>query len=104
GPAAAWFNMERPLVAGEENSPLVHATAAADLTSGISAVVDMRSWSFVNADLSMTFWRVPRAPWVLVDPGTVVGGQGNGGAYGRLSDLDGVFGACALTLIFERRR
>src|SRR5262245_22078356 len=25
GPAAAWFHLQRPLVAGEENSPLVHA-------------------------------------------------------------------------------
>src|SRR5262249_56773566 len=37
GPASAWFNLERPLVPAEENSPLVHAVAAADLASGVSA-------------------------------------------------------------------
>ena len=29
GPASAWFHLTRPLVLGEENSPLVHATSAA---------------------------------------------------------------------------
>jgi hypothetical protein len=28
GPASAWFHLTRPLVLGEENSPLVHATSA----------------------------------------------------------------------------
>ena len=45
GPAAAWFNLGRPLVAGEENSPFVHALSAADLAGGISAVVDLRVWT-----------------------------------------------------------
>ena len=52
GPAAAWFDLGRALVAGEENSPFVHAVSAADLASGISAVVDLRAWSFINADLT----------------------------------------------------
>ena len=53
GPAAAWFNLGRALVGGEENSPFVHAVSAADLASGISAVVDLRAWSFINADLTI---------------------------------------------------
>src|SRR5919204_1584589 len=66
GPAAAWFNLERSVVAGETTSPLAHAVSAADLASGISAVVDLRAWSFVNADLTIVFWRVPRPPWILL--------------------------------------
>ncbi len=45
GPAATWFHLERPLVAGEENSGFVHALSAADLAGGISAVVDLRVWT-----------------------------------------------------------
>ena len=103
GPAAAWFHLERPLVAGEENSPLVHATSAADLASGISAVVDLRVWSFINADLTVLLWRVPRAPWILLAAETQVGNRGTGVARGVLSDVDGPFGTCAQALIFEKR-
>jgi hypothetical protein len=104
GPAAAWFNLGRALVAGEENSPFVHAVSAADLASGISAVVDLRAWSFVNADLTVVLWRVPRPPWILLSAETTVGEGGTGAARGVLADLDGPFGTCAQTLIFERRQ
>jgi hypothetical protein len=103
GPAAAWFNLGRPLVAGEENSPLVHAVSAADLASGISAVVDLRRWSFINADLTVVLWRAPRPPWILLAAETHVGDRGTGVAGGLLSDVDGPFGRCAQALIFERR-
>ncbi len=103
GPATVWFNLGRPLVSGEDNSPLVHAVSAADLASGISAVVDLRTWSFINADLTLVFWRVPRPPWILLAAETHVGDQGTGVAQGLLSDLDGPFARCEQTLIFERR-
>jgi hypothetical protein len=104
GPASAWFHLQRPLVQGEESSPLVHAVSAADLASGISAVVDLRVWSFVNADLTIALWRLPRAPWMLLAAETHVGDAGTGVAHGVLSDLDGPFGRCQQSLIFERRR
>jgi acyl-CoA thioesterase len=103
GPAACWFNLQRPLVGGETNSGLVHAISAADLCSGISAIVDLRRVTFVNADLTIVFWRQPRAPWILLSAQTQVGDQGTGVARGMLSDVDGAFGACEQTLIFERR-
>jgi hypothetical protein len=104
GPATAWFNLHRPLIAGEANSPLVHAVSAADLASGISAVVDLRRWSFINADLFVVFWRVPAPPWIQVAAETHVGDRGTGVAHGLLSDAGGPFGRCAQTLLFERRR
>ena len=104
GPASAWFNLGRPLVAGEKNSPLVHAVSAADLASGISAVVDLRAWTFINADLTVVFWRTPDPPWILLAAETHVGEQGTGLAHGVLSDRHGAFGRCQQTLLFERRR
>lgn len=103
GPAAAWFTLRRPLVAGEPMSPLVQAVAAADLASGISAIVDLRVWSFINADLTVTLWRLPRSQWILLRAETEVGDRGTGSARGTLYDLDGPFGSCAQALIFERR-
>jgi hypothetical protein len=104
GPASAWFHLRRPLVGGEPNSPVVHAVSAADLASGISAVVDLRVWSFINADLTLVFWRAPEAPWILLEAKTFAGDAGTGVAHGRLSDRRGPFGACAQTLIFDRRQ
>ena len=104
GPASAWFHLTRPLVGGEENTPAVHAVAAADLCSGISAVVDLRAWSFINADLTVLFWRVPRSPWILLAAETHVGDVGSGVARGLLSDVGGTFGACEQTLLFEHRK
>jgi hypothetical protein len=103
GPASAWFHLERPLVLGEENSPLVHATSAADLASGISSVVDIRAWSFVNADLTMVLWRVPRAPWILLAAEMHAGDRGTGMTSGVLSDVDGQFGRCEQTVLFDKR-
>jgi acyl-CoA thioesterase len=103
GPAATWFHLERPLVAGQVNSPLVHAVSAADLAGGISAVVALRKWSFVNADLGLVFWRMPRAPWILLAAETTAGDRGTGVVRGTLSDEMGAFGTCAMTVIFERR-
>jgi hypothetical protein len=103
GSASAWFHLERPLIAGEENSPLVHATSAADLCSGISAVVDLRVWTFINADLTVVLWRVPQPPWILLAAETLVGDRGTGVARGVLSDRAGSFGSCEQTLLFEKR-
>jgi len=104
GPASAWFHLERSLVGGEENSPLVHAVSAADLAGGISAVAERTQWTFVNPDLTVVFWRVPRVPWILLAAETHVGDEGTGVARGILSDVDGPFGGCEATLIFERAR
>jgi len=104
GPAAVWFHLFRPLVAGEENSALVHTVSAADLAAGISAVVDLRKWSFVNPDLTVALWRVPQVPWIFLAAETHVGNQGTGVARGLLSDSAGSFGACELSVIFERGR
>jgi hypothetical protein len=64
GPASGWFNLGRPLVAGDESSPFVHALSAADLAGGISAVVELRVRTFVDADLTVVLADAARA----VDP------------------------------------
>lgn len=103
GPAATWFRLERALVEGEPNLPLVHAVSAADLASGISAIVDLRRWSFVNADLTVALWRLPEPPWILLRAETTSGDRGTGLARGTLSDVHGAFGICLQTLLFEPR-
>jgi hypothetical protein len=82
-----------------EGSPV----SGADLASGISAVVDLRTWSFINVDLTVVLWRAPSFPWVRVDAATRVGPAGTGSALATLCDADGPFGSCAQNLVFEPR-
>ncbi|MBM3218690.1 MAG: thioesterase family protein [Candidatus Rokubacteria bacterium] len=58
----------------------------------------VRAWS------PFVFWRMPRAPWILLAAETHAGDRGTGVARGVLSDVDGPFGSCEQTLIFEKRR
>jgi acyl-CoA thioesterase len=49
------------------------------------------------------WFNLPRAPWILLSVETRVGDAGTGVARGTLSDVDGAFGACEQTLLFENR-
>ncbi len=81
GPATTWFNLGRPLLAGEDTSPLVlHQRGPDDRLLACTAA--------------------------SVDParrGDACRRAGDGRGPAALSDLDGPFGRCEQTLIFERR-
>jgi hypothetical protein len=64
GPAAAWMRLDVPLVEGEANTPLVQAVQAADFSSGVAQIVDMRKWSFINPEISLYFLRPPESEWI----------------------------------------
>jgi len=53
GPATVWMRMRRPLVAGEDPSPLQRVLTAADSGNGVSAALDWQAWTFVNVDLTV---------------------------------------------------
>jgi len=103
GPAAAWMRLDVPLVAGGTNSPLVQAVQAADFASGVSQIVDMREWSFINPEISIAFLRAPRDEWILVRARTQVGEAGAGLTTATLSDRSGPFAEVSQTILFERR-
>jgi Thioesterase-like superfamily len=104
GPASVWFRMQRPLVDSEANSPLMNAVSAADLASGIAAVVDLRKWTFINADLTLHFWREPASEWILVEARTQPGPDGLAQTTATLSDTRGAFGTVAQSILIEPRR
>src|SRR5260370_1259209 len=78
GRATAWFRLTRPIVAGEEPSPLMRVMAVADFANGISSLLDPRQWSFINADLTGCCHRHPAGEWVALDSQTVLSGTGIG--------------------------
>jgi hypothetical protein len=103
GPATVWMRMRHPLLAGEEPTPLQRALIAADVGNGISAVLDFRSYVFVNVDLTVHFERMPVGEWVCVDAVTRPRSTGIGTAESVLSDERGRIGRAAQSLLIARR-
>ncbi len=103
GPATVWMRMRQPLVAGEEPTPLQRALVAADVGNGISAVLDWRSYVFINVDLTVHFERMPEGEWVCVDAVTRPQPTGIGTAESRLSDQHGRIGQAAQSLLIAQR-
>jgi hypothetical protein len=103
GPAAAWSRLRVPLVPDEEPSPLQRVLTVADSGNGISGELNMRSWHFINPELTVHLHREPVGEWVCVDATTTVSSGGAGLATTVLSDLDGPVGVGAQTLLVARR-
>lgn len=103
GPGAIWFRVDRPLVAGAAVSQAVRAVVAADFSNGTSPALDFNQWTFINADLTVSFAREPVGDWILLDGETWIGPDGTGLAMSRLADLRGYFGRAVQSLVIERR-
>jgi Thioesterase-like superfamily len=103
GPAAAWMRLEVPMVQGEANTPLVQAVQAADFSSGVAQIVDMREWTFINPEISLYFFRAPKGEWILIRARTRIGADGAGLTTASLSDRHGPFAEVMQAMTFEKR-
>jgi hypothetical protein len=103
GPAAAWMRLDVPMVEGEVNTPLLQAVQAADFSSGVGQIVDMRQWTFVNPEISLYFFRPPEDEWILIRSRTRVGANGAGLTTASLSDRQGAFAEVMQAMTFEKR-
>jgi len=101
---AAWFSIESPIIDGMPTSALMPAAMAADFCNGVSAVVDVERWTFVNANSTLSLIRMPIGNWILVDACTWAGASGAGIACARPSDRQGYFARAAQTIGLEPRR
>ena len=103
GPASVWVRLRRPVVAGEEPSPLMRSAAAADFANGVSWVLDPTRFLFVNPDLSVHLRRQPAGEWICLAAQTHLSSDGIGVAEGVLYDLQGRIGAALQSLVVEPR-
>src|SRR5690242_9692161 len=92
GPATVWLRMRRPLVAGEEPTPLQRTLVVADVGNGVSASLDFRRFLFINVDLTVQLERMPAGEWICVDAVTLPQPSGVGTAESVLSDQQGRIG------------
>lgn len=103
GPSAIWFRLRHPIVAGEAPSVYQRVAVAADSGNGISAVLDLRRFLFVNSDLTINLLRRPRGEWVCLEARTLLGDEGSGLAESVLYDSAGVVGRATQSLFVRQR-
>jgi Thioesterase-like superfamily len=103
GPAAVWFRLAVPIVAGEETSPLMRVAAVADFGNGISGAVTWDEYLFINPDLTIYLHRLPAGEWVGLDARTWPTHEGVGVADAALYDERGRVGRSVQALLLDRR-
>jgi len=99
-----WFQLLAPAIAGKPVTGLQLAIAAADYSSGGTAVrLSLKKWSFVSLDLTVNLTRRTVGEWVglRADESTLDEG-GVGIAASVLHDEKGVFGRCTQTQLVQR--
>jgi hypothetical protein len=86
GPATIWGRMRHPLVPDEEPTGLQRTMIVADSGNGVSNVLPLGSWLFINPDLTVHFAAEPAGEWICIDARTRVQKRGFGLASSRLFD------------------
>jgi Thioesterase-like superfamily len=103
GPATVWLRMRRPLIAGEDPTPLQRVLIAADSGNGVSATLDWRRFLFINVDLTVQLHRPPAGEWVCLDAITIPEPSGVGLSDTALYDERGPIGRATQTLLVAER-
>ncbi|MEV0719524.1 thioesterase family protein [Asanoa sp. NPDC050611] len=103
GPALVWARPRVPLVAGEAMSPVQRLVALADSGNGLSRVLDMAAWWFINTELSLHLHRPPAGDWMCVRARTTLSEGGTGLATTLLYDDGGAVGQGAQALLVGPR-
>jgi Thioesterase-like superfamily len=103
GPAAVWFRLGVPIVAGEEPAPLMRVAAAADFGNGISGAVTWDRHVFINPDLTIYLHRLPAGDWIGLYARTWPTHEGVGVADAALYDEGGRIGRSVQALLLDRR-
>ena len=103
GPSVAWIRLLVPVVKDEEPTPLQRALVAADCGNGISSVVDIHRYLFINPDLTVYQHRSAAGEWIGLDARTRLEKHGSGLAEAALFDQSGRFGRSLQSLYVDER-
>ena len=103
GAVAAWIRLRGELVAGEAPSQLARVAAAADFPNGLSWVLPIEDWLYVNTELTIHLAREAEGEWIGLDARSQISAAGFGLATATLHDLHGPFGVCAQSLFVAPR-
>ncbi len=103
GPATVWSKPRIPLVENLAIDPLEALMLMVDSANGISAELDVRSWTFVPVDLTLGLHRQPEGEWVGMDARTVIENDGIGQTTTVVFDSGGKVGHSIHSLFIRRK-
>jgi acyl-Coa thioesterase superfamily protein/acyl-CoA thioesterase superfamily protein len=103
GRAALWMRQRIPLLAGVAATPVTRVLLAADSGSGVSAAIEHRTHTAVNADLTVHLHRALEGEWVGLDSISTYERTGVGLADTRMHDTRGPVGRALQSLVVEER-
>ncbi len=91
------------LVEGEAMSPVQRLLACVDSASGVSSMLDVREWAFLNTELTVHVLREPVGEWICLDAVTALGPGSVGIASATAYDELGPVARSAQALLVQRR-
>jgi len=101
GPATVW--MKTPaLLGGETPTPFQRICPLADCGNGLSRNSDIRAFTFINVDLTISLYRAPVSEWLGSSSVSHWQPTGIGLAEARLFDTRGAIGSAVQTLIISQ--
>jgi hypothetical protein len=103
GPGTAWFRLTRPLVAGEQATPLQRLAAAADFGAGLSSALPRERYVFMNVDMTIYVEREPVGEWFCLSSQTRISANGIGLTDSVLFDERGRVGRANQALLIAPR-
>lgn len=103
GPGESWIRPVADLVAGETMTPLERLFAVADCANGIGSKLDITKFTFVNTDLAVHVFRIPRGEWIGIRAETSYGPDGIGTTIGTLFDEHSAVGAIQQSVLVRPR-
>ena len=102
-PVAVWARPRFALVAGEVATPLSRLLLLADTGNGLSRLLDVDTWWFINTELTVHLHREPAGDWFLLAARSIVEPTGRGMTETELFDRDGRVGRAAQALVVGPR-
>jgi hypothetical protein len=103
GPATVWTRLRHPLLADEETTGLQRVLAVADSGNGVSGVLPLDEWLYINPELTVHVRREAQGEWICLDAETAITAGGAGVARSVLSDDRGVVAHGAQSLLVGPR-
>ena len=103
GPATVWTRLRVAVVEDEEPTGLQRLLAVADSGNGVSGVLPLDRWLYINPELTVHVLREPRGEWICLDAATAIAAGGVGLATSVLSDDDGIVARGAQSLLVMPR-
>jgi acyl-Coa thioesterase superfamily protein/acyl-CoA thioesterase superfamily protein len=102
-PATVWARPRIDLVAGEVMTPISRLLLLADTGNGLSRVLDIDTWWFINTELTVHVHRQPSSEWILLAARSTVESNGTGMTETELYDEHGRVGRAAQALMVGPR-